>query len=389
MSTLPNMNTVHNGDAPPRQFIVFSIGDSRRPSTWSNVPYFFTRELEHQGCQVERIDIGPPRSVQLLFDVPWKAWCRLTGVRTKYTFQRSMVNRRATQARISRALRQHRELHCIFMTFSFSTREKARPYTLFCDQSFAQHIAYFDERSPDHLEYPTVLEERRNMEEAGIIVALFPDVAEDLRYAYGEKVKYFGNVVNIELPAGETEAALNVKRATNEIVFIGSRKYKAGLERLAEAIDFLNQGLFAGLVVNVIGMKRKDMPTAPANMVFHGYLDKGKPTELRRYTDILSRARLFVNPNPKWAAFSASCEAMFLYTPVVLFPYPEFERTFGTVDNVGIGLQSTLPQHIAESIAGLMRDDAAWQAKAIAAHHATESMTWANFTRKFMRESGG
>lgn len=96
MSTLPNMNTVHNGHAPPRQFIVFSIGDSRRPSTWSNVPYFFTRELEHQGCQVARIDIGPPRSVQLLFDVPWKAWCRLTGVRTKYTFQRSMVNRRAT-----------------------------------------------------------------------------------------------------------------------------------------------------------------------------------------------------------------------------------------------------------------------------------------------------
>ncbi|MBK9419432.1 MAG: hypothetical protein IPN44_00080 [Flavobacteriales bacterium] len=274
---------------------MFSIGDSRRPSTWSNVPYFFTRELEHQGCQVARIDIGPPRSVQLLFDVPWKAWCRLTGVRTKYTFQRSMVNRRATQARISRALRQHPEGHCIFMTFSFSTREKARPYTLFCDQSFAQHIAYFDERSPDHLEYPTVLEERRNMEEAGIIVALFPEVAEDLRYAYGEKVKYFGNVVNIELPAGGTEAALNVKRATNEIVFIGSRKYKAGLERLVEAVDFLNEGLFAGLVVNVIGMKRKDMPTAPANMVFHGYLDKGKPTELRRYTDILSRARLFVN----------------------------------------------------------------------------------------------
>lgn len=377
------------GTSLPRRFIVFSIGDAHSPSTWSNVPFFFTRELERKGCMVTRVNIGPPRAVQLLFDVPWKIWCRLTGVRTKFSFQRSLANRKATQNRIARALRKYPEGHCVFMTFSFSTRNTERPYSMFCDQTFAQHIAYFDERTPDHYELPTVQEERRNLEDAKSIVALFPEVAEDLARSYGGKVKYFGNVVNIDLPPEKPDAALAAKRAVNEIVFIGSRKYKAGLERLAEAIEILNKGLFPGLTVNVIGMRRTDMPSAPANMVFHGYLDKGKPKELRRYTDILQRARLFVNPNPKWAAFSASCEALFLYTPVVLFSYPEFERTFGDVNRLGVGLRSTVPQHLAENIAGLMNNDAAWQEKAIAAHEATARMTWAGFTEQFMNDLGG
>ncbi len=271
------------------------------------------------------------------------------------------------------------------MTFSFGAGSK-RPYTLFCDQTFKQHIAYFDERDPDGLEHPTIVEERKNMRKANMIIALFPDLAESLRTLHGDKVKYYGNVVNMDVQHVEHAGLLERKRASKEIVFIGNRKYKEGLERLSEAVEVLNDKGSNDLIVHVIGMERHDLPSAPRNMEFHGYLDKGVPDQKRAYFDILERSRLFVNPNPKWAAFSASCEALYLYTPVVIFPYGEFESTFGDVSNVGHPLDSTDAGALATAINHLMEDDDAWSQKAIAAHQATKMMTWDNYIAQYLRD---
>ena len=372
---------------PHPDFIVFSIGDSRKPSTWSNVPYFFTRTLEQRGYGVRHVNIAPSRFLQLLFDLPWKAYCRLTGKQTRFTYLRSRYNRRITNAKIRRALRRYPQGHCVFMTFSFGTGS-SRPYTLFCDQTFARHIAYFDERTPDKLELPTILEERKNLKEASLIIALFPEVAEELEKQHGSKVKYYGNVVNIDRMNVDPQALIARKQATREVVFIGSRKYKEGLEHLASAVRVLNARKMDKLTVNVIGMDRRDLPSAPANMKFHGYLDKGDPKQNRTYLDVLERSRVFVNPNPKWAAFSASCEALYLCTPVVIFPYREFERTFGNTNNVGSALRSDKPEAVADAIAELVGNDGLWSMKAIAAHEATRTMSWDNYVGRFLSGLG-
>ena len=374
-----------NGISPRTGFVVFTIGDSRKPSTWSNVPYFFTRTLERQGYCVQRVNIAPSRFLQLLFDLPWKAFCRLIDRQTRFTYLRSRFNRRITIAKINRALKRYPDGHCIFMTFSFGPPPD-RPYTLFCDQTFAQHIAYFDERQPDELEIPTIVEERKNLKNASFIIALFPELAQSLRGQHGNKVKYYGNVVNIDSMEVNADAVLKRKRSTNEIVFIGNRKYKEGLERLAEAVHIMNQDHLPQVTVNVIGMDRSDLPSAPANMKFHGYLDKGDPRQMQIYLDILERSRLFVNPNPKWAAFSASCEALYLYTPVVIFPYGEFEHTFGDTNNLGHALSSTRPASIAEAITALIQDDELWTKKATAAHEATKAMTWDNYVHSYLSD---
>lgn len=366
-------------------FVVFTIGDSREPSTWSNVPYFFTRMLEEQGYAVHRVNIAPSRFLQLLFDLPWKAFCSVVGRQTRFTYLRSRFNRKVTNAKIDRALKQYPDGHCVFMTFSFGPPAN-RPYTLFCDQTFAQHIAYFDERQPDGLELPTIIEERKNLKNASCIIALFPDLAESLRGKHGDRVKYYGNVVNIDRLEVDAAKLLARKRNANEIVFIGNRKYREGLERLADAVTIMNKGELPKVTVNVIGMDRSDLASAPPNMKFHGYLDKGDPKQERIYLDILERSRLFVNPNPKWAAFSASCEALYLYTPVVIFPYGEFERTFGDTNSVGHALSSTRPAAIADAIASLLSDDVAWSRKAVSAHEATKSMTWANYVEKYLAD---
>lgn len=366
-------------------FVVFSIGDSRKPSTWSNVPYFFTRTLEQRGHPVHHVDIAPSRVLQLMFDLPWKAYCRLAGRRTKYTFLRSRFNRMATNAKIRKALRRYPNGHCVFMTFSFGTGS-SRPYTLFCDQTFAQHIAYFDERTPDKLELPTILEERKNLMDASLIIALFPEVAEELERQHGAKVKYYGNVVNIDRMDVNPELLMHRKRENREIVFIGSRKYKEGLEHLVDAVRILNARGAENVVVNVIGMDRRDMHFAPGNMVFHGYLDKGNPLQNKTYLDVLERSRIFVNPNPKWAAFSASCEALYLCTPVVIFPYREFERTFGDTDRVGTAIRSDRPEEVADAIELLLNNDMLWSTKALAAHEATKAMSWNNYVDRFLTD---
>jgi glycosyltransferase involved in cell wall biosynthesis len=375
--------------APPQgpDFIVFSIGDSRKPRTWSNVPYFFTRTLEQEGYQVKHVDIAPPRLLQLMFDVPWKAFCRLTGRNTRFTFLRSGINRKATERKIRRTLDRFPTGHCVFTTFSFGTGG-SRPYTLFCDQTFANQIAYFDEREPDALELPTIREELRNLDLASLVIVFFPEEAERLAQLHGSKIKYYGNVVNVGQVKVDPQAAIDRKKQSREIVFIGSRKYREGLEHLAQATEVLNSRGMRDLVVNVIGMDRRDLPSAPANMRFHGYLDKGKPAEYRQYFDILGRSKAFVNPNPKWAAFSASSEAMYFCTPVVIFPYREFQRTFGDTNAVGKALHSARPEELADAIAELLADDAQWAAKALAAHDAARPMTWESLVRAYLNDLG-
>ncbi len=370
-------------NGPTKEFVVFSLGDSRKASTWSNVPFFFTRTLEKRGCSVHRVNIGPPRWLQLLFDVPWKLYCKAVGKQTRYTFLRSQMHRRMAEAKIAKAIEQYPEGHCIFMTYSFGAGRK-REYTLFCDQTFEQHIAYFDERRPDKLERPTILAERRNLRHAKLIIALFPELADKLKNLHGGKVRYYGNVVNLETTQADEEKLLRLKRQSREVVFIGNRRYKEGLELLAKAVKIINAQEMRPITVNVIGMDRIEMPGAPANMLFHGYLNKAVPEQKRTYLDLLERSRLFVNPHPKWAAFSASCEALYLYTPVVIPAYSEFERTFGDMTALGVPLYSTEAAHVAQGIMALMDDDAEWERRARNGHQATRAMSWANYVEKYL-----
>src|SRR5262249_22085434 len=52
-------------------------------------------------------------------------------------------------------------------------------------------------------------------------------------------------------------------------------------------------------------------------------------------TEYMKDAKIFVNTTPKWGAFSATLEAMYFYTPVIVTPYKEFVETFGM--KIGFG----------------------------------------------------
>lgn len=365
---------------------VFTLGDSRKVSTWSNVPYFFTRTLERQGHRVHRVDIGPNRAIKLMYDLVWKSWCAITGSGSKHEYFRSKLNQRLTERRIDRALTRHPQSHSVFVTFSFGAHRQHRPYSLFCDMTFEKHIHYFEGRRVDPLEAWTVQQEKRNLEGAQHIVSLFPELARELVSTYGDRVKYYGNVVNMEPDTVDPRTLIARKQDSREIVFIGSSKYIKGLEALAAGVEEWNARGKAPLTVHVIGMRRGELRSAPANMVFHGYLDKADETERRTYYDVLGRAAAFINPTPKWGSFSASCEAMHLCTPVVLFPYAEFVETFGAEGTTGEFLRDGSPADIADALERLLGDRERWRSKALTAHKAVEHFTWDRYVRSFVED---
>lgn len=375
---------------PPRPaFTVFTLGDARQIATWSNVPYFFTRALERYGFRVERVNIGQYKLLQAGYDMLFNVLRALRLTRTRHNYFRSRLNHWLTTRTMERAMRRHPDNHNLFMTFSFGANRHKRPYTLFCDMTFEKHLAYFEGRAPDRLEVRSVLREEENLQQAQLVVSLFPELADELREEYGDKVKYYGNVVNIEAPEVDEQALLRKGEGAIELVFIGKEHYKKGLLLLLEAMPLINAGRSAPVTLHVIGLNRMHVRgSVPPNVTFHGYLDKGRADQRALYYAILKRAYLFVNPNVKWGAFSASLEAMFLYTPVVLFPYAEFTRTFGNDGEVGHFLHNEDPAELARAIGGLIDDRALWRRKAEHAHAVVKDFTWDNYVGRYLADLG-
>src|SRR5882757_1545540 len=91
-----------------REVTVFSHGDSRLLSTWSNVPYFFTRTIESKGIRVNRVNINPSSSWEHLYDMTvWRVLNKLLpgGFFTRYIH--TALNHWHIQRRIRKAVRQY------------------------------------------------------------------------------------------------------------------------------------------------------------------------------------------------------------------------------------------------------------------------------------------
>lgn len=370
-------------------FTVFTPGDARKLSTWSNVPYLFTRALERYGYQVVHVDIGQDKPLRAVYDLAIVVLRALRLTRNSHNYFRSRLHRWITERRIARALQRHPHNENLFITFSFSGHRFNKPYALFCDMTYAKSIGYFNDRAPDRTELRTIRHEEENLRHAKLVISLFPELAEELRAEHGDRVKYYGNVVNIEEPEVDTRQLLRKGEDGIELVFIGKAHYRQGLKLLLEAMPLLNEGRARPVTLHVIGHTRLQMMgPVPEHVEFHGYLDKGDPVERQRYYDILRRAYLFVNPNVKWGAFSASLEAMFLYTPVVLFPYPEFTRTFGDDGEVGHFLRNEDPAELADAIRGLIDDRGSWLRKAAHAHEVVKDFTWDRYVARYLADLG-
>ncbi|MFC1760264.1 glycosyltransferase, partial [Candidatus Neomarinimicrobiota bacterium] len=313
-----------------KEVTVFSNGDSSKISTWSNIPYFFTETLLSKGIKVNRVDLSPAYFIKVIFHVTLYRVLRIINKNSTYNYFRSFIHFTNVKYRIKKAIKQYPNSDAnIFLTFSFSSVGLTKkPSIQFCDWTYDYYFKYFLDRKPDFFEKRCIKRENSQIEGSVLVFPLFPSVAEYMKKRYkNANIHYLGNVINSLYVVSEIDI-LKHKENSNNILFVGSKKYIEGAKSLINAFEKLKQKL-SQLTLHIIGMDAGDFESLPKDVYCYGYLDKGKNDDRELYYKLFREAKLFVNTTPKWGAFSASIEAMYFYIPVIISPYNDFVETFG------------------------------------------------------------
>lgn len=363
---------------------VFSDGDSSEMSTWSNIPYFFTKTLIEKGIKVNRIDISPNIIFQRLFNL--FVWRILNKYKKGhfYTYLRTKIHFYDVNRKIKRAVKKYNKADVnIFISFSHSSKQfDKRPVILFCDWTINYYFTYFLQRQPDILERQSLLRQDREIKNSDLVVSLFPGVAKYMEnYYIGSKVLYLGNVVNSELSVSE-EDLMHIKSTSKDILFIGSKRYFEGAIMLIECFSFLQKEI-PGLRLHIVGMKEGDFSHIPPNVTCYGYLDKGVDQQRAIYYELLSNARVVVNTTPKWGAFSSTIEAMYFYCPVITTAYNEFVETFGSEITFGYYGDAEDKQQLCLLLKNIFLDKG-YEKMCREAHKAVEGFTWSAYIDKLL-----
>ncbi len=367
-----------------KELTVFTLGDSAKISTWSNVPYFFTETFIAKGVKVNRVDISPIPVIEKIYNNSVLKLFKWVNWNPTLKFYRTHLNYLFTQAKIRKATKKYSSSDAnVFMTFSFSSGTYKNKYSiLFHDWTYHHYFDYFENRKPHLLEQRCMNREDKHIRDSNLILPLFPGIAQYMKSRYKDKnVVYLGNVINSEIKVNPEEI-IEQKLKSNTLLFVGSEKYIDAARLLVKSFDILSKGN-SDFELHIIGIEKNKLPVTNKGVICHGYLDKGEKCDRELYYDLFRRARVFINTDKKWGAFSATVEAMYFYIPVLVAPYDEFTKTFGDEIDVGMYSNSEKPEDVATKIATLTHADN-YKSLCINAHKAVKDFTWDAYIDKVL-----
>jgi glycosyltransferase involved in cell wall biosynthesis len=363
---------------------VFSVGDSADIKTWSNAPFFFTETLVSKGIKVNRVDLSPNKYFEKLHAIFFEPLVKLFFKRTTYGYFRSLVNFLDVRRRIKIASKKFSTADAeIFLTFSFSSAGiSKKPSVQFCDWTFEHYFAYFESRKPDFFERSCIKRENSQIEGSSLVFPLFASSAEFMHQRYINKnIYYLGNVINSRLEISEAEI-LRVKNASHSILFVGRKLYLEGALQLLEAFKILKAEL-PSFQLHLVGINEHDLGPLSEGVHCHGYLDKGNDEQRELFFSLLKEAKVFVNTTAKWGAFSASFEALYSYTPVIVTPYDDFVKIFGRKIDFGVYFEEQSADALAAAIKKLVTDPA-YELMCKNAHRAVKDFSWDAYIDKLL-----
>ncbi|WP_186414391.1 glycosyltransferase family protein [Oenococcus oeni] len=361
-----------------KEITVFSYGDSNLLKTWSNVPYFFTKTFADDGVSVNRVNVEPNRLLAGLWNRVFLRLIHVIFKNSTYTFDRTPFFRFLTNRKMKIAVQKYPQTD-VFISISFSFHPKKytdKPVLMFCDWTYDYYFQYFQHRKPDFLETQEIRNQHQLQSTADGLLALFPDTCKYISdQGYCKNVFYLGNVINSETFNATNETVME-KFNSNDIVFIGADKYLPGLITLLQAVQILGTA-FKGRV-QIIGINKDKIPSSLLSdkTRVYGYLDKSSVSERNRYYDIVNKAKVFVNTNPRWSSFSASLESMYHMTPIITTHYRSFIETFG--ENIKFGYYSENdPTEVSILLRRILNLNLTeYKKMSLAAHDAVTSFTW-------------
>lgn len=382
-----------------KKIIAFCKGDSTQCSTWSNVPYFFLKNLESLGIEVVRVntqiedDCFIAKKMVKAVNATIRHTYRLIqkGSTAMNTVDRCRLYELIENRRIYAAVEKHADADvAFFFDYSHSLKKKyAMKVVLFCDWTIEYEIKNHQKRKPNYFEKKMIRRQQCQMNEADCIITLFPNVYDELVTQFSQdKVYYLGNVINTDLDDSEDVPKLiDTHYHSKRILMIGRKAYKSGLVQLAQAVKIYNEGRpeEGQLYIDVIGMTEKETGITDQHITYYGYLNKNSWEQNEIYYNLMRNAKLICNTTENWIGASSIIEAMYWRLPVIVNPTEDIYKTFGNEIGFGKYVLQNNPYLILEAIKWIFfLDQDRYSDVCKASYEAVKDFTWEGYAKRMV-----
>ena len=404
------------------RIVFFTNGDARNANVWSNVPYCFSYALENKGITVHRVDYSMPTSFVKFYNLVLRRFFdSLTFRKIRFPYlSKTWLFKFFAERKIRKAIQQYQRADLfLFMGYGFYNKWNNTPSLLFSDWTTEMDI--HKKRTPNFLEQRIIQQEKEAITHAEYVISLFPICCEEMKKRYPKANIHFlgGNVINdlSGLRLKEThpnppclgredqtideqdhlqicssskdiyvDTLLETKAKSKKLLFIGRKTtYLEAAKKLVEAYKLLKQEEdYKDFTLDIVGCAESDFDSLPEGVTCYGFLNKSEEKDRKIYYDLLLNAKILVNANPKWGAFSSTVEAMYYYTPVIVSPYQDFVKIFGDKMDFGIYNQIFTAESIANDIKAIINSDN-YTEMCNFAHENVKSYTWDNYTDKLLK----
>ena len=387
-----------------KEILFFTNGDANDANVWSNVPYCFSRALENNGVIIHRIDYSMNPTLVKGYNLGIRRGLDgLTFRKLRFPYLRTTrLFKYFAERKIKKAIQQYPQADlCIFMGYGFYNKWNNIPSLLFSDWTTEMDI--LKKRKTNFLEQRIIRQEKEAINKAQYVVSLFPVCCEEMKRKYPKANIHFlgGNVINDLLnksfvsrsklqvsneKADNTiivEDLVETKSKSKKLLFIGRKTtYLEAAKKLIEAYKLLKEEeAYKDYSLDIVGCSASDFGFLPEGVTCYGFLNKSEEKDRETYYNLLLEAKMLVNANPKWGAFSSTVEAMFYYTPVIVSPYQDFVKNFGKKIDFGVYNQEFTAKSIANDIKSIINSNN-YAEMCNFAHEKVKSYTWENYVKQ-------
>lgn len=408
-----------------KEILFFTNGNANNANVWSNVPYCFSHALENTGVIVHRIDYSMNSAFVKFYDLVLRRILDcLTLRKLKFPYLRTTrLFKFFAERKIKKTILQYPQADlCLFMGYGFYNKWNNIPSLLFSDWTTEMDI--LKKRKPNFLEKRIIKQEEEAINHAEYVVSLFPVCGEEMKKKYPKANIHFlgGNVINdlsglrlrethphppclgrenlttkeqgnLQISSSSkdiyVDTLLETKEKSKKLLFIGRKTtYLEAAKKLIEAYKLLKgEEAYKDYELDIVGCAESDFGSLPEGVTCYGFLNKSEERDRKTYYDLLLGAKVLVNANPKWGAFSSTVEAMYYYTPVIVSPYQDFVKNFGEKIDFGVYNQDFTAESIATDIKSVINSEN-YTEMCNFAHENVKTYTWDNYVEQVFKLLG-
>ena len=315
-------------------YIVLTNGDANSAKTWSNVPYFFTKNLEKQNKRICKMSIHfddcsnkIEKFIALLIKVFLRLVRKITNNKS-YTLNRTKYYEYIITRRIKKIIDNNPNTDIISISFSHAGTKykKNQKIIMFSDWSYKYLIEKQEKRKPGYFENFAIIRQEEELKKADFVISLYPDAQMYMEKELDKRVYYIGNVINSEIKTFNSDEVISKKYYSKNFLFIGRKQYVSSLITYEK---LLNSNMISE-TIDVVGLNAIDLKNIKNKKInFYGYLNKNNSEDSKKYYDCIFRAKAIINITENWNGMSSLIETMYYNTPIIVVPNKNTIHMFG------------------------------------------------------------